>query len=783
MTTDIVLLLIILGAAVLLFVSGKIRMDLTALLVLVALAFTGLVGPAEALSGFSNPAVITVWAMFILSAGLARTGISSLVGRRLLNIAQGRAGRLTAILMTVTALLSSIMNNIGVAAMFLPITLEIARRTRRPPSRLLLPMAYGSLLGGLILLIGTASNLVVRDAMRAGGFAPLELFDFAPGGLVILAISVLYMTLLGRRFLPVRQAPQALSADDPNHLDPDQDQYALQERLAVLELPGDCSLAGKTLVESRIGRALGLNILSIQRQDGRRLPPGPESVLENGDRLLVLGRLDRIDEISAGPLFEIDPGLSALEALVAGDAGLAEFVVTSESPLAGKPLAEIDLRERQDVTVLAIRRGDLVRRTNLQDLALDPGDRLLVYGAADRLAALEPQAGFRRLELAQAEDYHLEERLLAFQVPANSALAGRSLADLRLGAAYGLAVLRVARQGAGWQMPHPDTVLQAGDVLVVEGRRLDIEVLRGLQSLKVERQAQVNLESLTSGPVQIVEVMISPFSHLANKTLREIHFREKFGVSVLAIYRGDRSFRSSLGTIPLQYGDALLCYGEREKLRILARERDFVVLRMELQQEPRLQKAPLAALTMTGVILAVILLNLPIAIAAIAGCAVMVLGGALTMDEAYQSIDWRSIFLIAAMMPLGIAIQQTGLAALLGDMVVQGAGAYGPVAVMGGLMLLCMLATLVMPSPVVAVIMSPIALNAAMSMGIEPKALLLGIAYAIAASFLSPVAIPVNTLIVSPGGYRCGDFIRHGLPLIVIVLVVSLVLLPVLYPY
>jgi di/tricarboxylate transporter len=783
MTSEIILLVLILITSILLFVTGIIRMDLTALLALIALTLTGLVNPEQALSGFSNPAVITVWAMFILSAGLARTGISSLIGTQLLKLARESGGRLIAILMTVTALLSSIMNNIGVAAMFLPITLEIARRTKRPPSLLLLPMAYGSLLGGLILLIGTASNLVVRDAMSASGFTPLGLFDFVPGGLVIMVISVLYMTLIGRHFLPVRKTPRALSADDSVDIGSNQTHYALEERLANLVLPDDSALAGKTLVESRIGRALGLNVLSIQHKNGRQSPPEPNTVLDGGDRLLVLGRLDQIDEVSQRPMFIIDPTIPPPQSLLTGDAGLAEFEISAESPFKGKTLSEISMRRNYDVTVLAIRQDEMIRQTNLQDLTLNPGDRLLIQGLVQYIGALKSQPGFRWLTLKDTADYHLDERLLSIHIPENSSLIGRNLTETRLGAAYGLAVLRVKRHEQDWQMPKPDMLLQAGDKLVVDGRPLDIEVIKGLQSLKVERKVNVDLQRLTTGPLQIVEVMLSPFSALAGKNLRELHFREKYGVSVLAIFRGERSFRSNLGELPLQYGDALLCYGEREKLKILARERDFVVLRMDMQEVPRLKKAPLAALIMAAVIFSVILFDLPIAIAAIAGCTLMVLGGALTMDEAYQSIDWRSIFLIAAMLPLGIAIQQTGTAALLGEMVIKPASTYGPSAILAGLMLLCMTATLVMPSPVVAVIMSPIALNAAINLGISPYAFLLGVAYAIAASFLSPVAIPVNTLIISPGGYRYSDFIKHGLPISLIVLVVSVFLLPILFPY
>jgi di/tricarboxylate transporter len=182
MTLEILLIFTILAAAIVLFITDIVRVDLVGLGVLVVLALTGLVQTDQALSGFSNPAVVTIWAMFILSAALSRTGVSSLIGRQVLRFASGGEGRLIAVLMSVTGLLSAFMNNIGVAAMFLPITMEIARRTKRPASQLLLPMAYGALLGGLVLLIGTASNLLVRDALREAGFTPFGLFDFAPAG-------------------------------------------------------------------------------------------------------------------------------------------------------------------------------------------------------------------------------------------------------------------------------------------------------------------------------------------------------------------------------------------------------------------------------------------------------------------------------------------------------------------------------------------------------------------------------------------------------------------------
>jgi di/tricarboxylate transporter len=478
MNFEIVLTFAILGFAILLFVSEIIRVDLVALGVLVALALTGLVQPEQALSGFSNPAVVTVWAMFILSAGLARTGIASMIGKQVLQIAGSGDGRLIAVLMTVTGLLSAFMNNIGVAAMFLPITMEISRRTRRPASQLLMPMAYGSLLGGLVLLIGTASNLLVRDALREAGFEPLGMFDFTIGGLIIMFASVSYMTFIGRHLLPARETPGPLGATNHTSERDIRTFYGLEERLAYLIVPPGSPLVGKTLSESRIGLALGLNVLNIERQNGQQVPLVANVELVDGDRLLILGRLDRIDEIAAHPILIVEENVPAISRLLTDDIGLAEFQVTAQSALLNKTLAGVQMRQNYGVNVLAIQHGELVRRTNLQNIPLEVGDWLLLQGHKSDLMLFEDQPGFKMLGINDAQRYQLQERLLLISIPEDSSLVGRTLEESRLGSAFGLAALSINQGDDTWKLPQPQTSLQAGDKLVIGGRPQDIEVLR-----------------------------------------------------------------------------------------------------------------------------------------------------------------------------------------------------------------------------------------------------------------------------------------------------------------
>lgn len=783
MSLEIALVFGILTVAVVLFMTDAVRLDLVGLGVLVALALTGLVTTEQAIAGFSNPAVITVWAMYILSAGLARTGVSRMMGNQLMRFAKGGEGKLLSVLMTITALLSSFMNNIGVAAMFLPITMDIARQTKRHASKVLLPMAYGSLLGGLILLIGTPSNLLVRDALREAGLRPLEMFDFTIGGLAILAASVAYMSIIGRRFLPERDTVQPLAADRNAGGRDIRQLYSLEERLAYLVVPEDSPLVGKTLGESRIGKALGLNVLSIRRRTGQRVDAEPDVDIDGGDRMLILGRLDRIEEIAERPIVKVEDDRSTSAALVSKKIGLGEMALTEDSDIVGRTLGEIGFRSKHGLNVLAVCREDAINRTELRDLRFKTGDRLLVHGPKEKLNGPVSDVEITEITVEEAAKYELDEILLVIRIPEGSTLAGRTLRESRLGAAFGLAAYAVKHSAGDWEIPESEAKLEPGDLLLVGGRPRTIEVVRALDKLTIDRDVSVKRERLEVGSLRVVEVMLSPYTSLAEKSLADLRFREQYGVSVLAIWRGDRAYRTELAELPLTFGDGLLCYGPKERFELLARDPDFVVLQTEMQEEPNVKLAPVAGAIMAGVIGAVILLGMPISIAAITGCVLMVASRCLTMDQAYQAIDWKAVFLIAAMLPLGVAMGGTGAAKLLADGVIGTAGSYGPVAVLAGLMTLSIVITQTMPSAVVAVLMSPIAINTASAMDVSPYPFMMGIAYALAASFLSPVAHPANVLVMSPGGYRFSDYIIHGLPISAIVVIISVLLLPILFPF
>ncbi len=779
MTIEIATVLAILVAAIVMFVTERIRVDVVALMVLVSLALTGLVTPAEALSGFANMAVVTVWAVLILSAGLARTGVAGLIGRPVLRLAGGSEARLIATIMLTVGVLSGFMNDIGVAALMLPVVVDIARRTGRPPSRLLMPLAFAALLGGLNTLIGTPPNILVSEALRQYGLEPFHMFDYTPTGIVVMLAGIAFMVLVGRHLLPSRD----IKALSENARAAPGEFFGLHERLFVVRLPADSALAGRPLAQSRLGAALGLNVLAILRPDRNRLAPDPATILLPGDRLLVEGRPDRLAELRGRRALVVEEDHVAVERLRSAEIDFAEVALSPQASLTGLTLEQVKFRRRFGVAVLAIRRGGGVVRTNLEKLPLQRDDVLLVQGSRKQLDALQVESEFLVSGAETAQEYHLEERLVAMRVPEGSILANKTLVETRLGDAFGLGVMGIVRQGATHLMPDAEEMLAAGDLLLVKGRPDDLSTLEGLQSLEIDAEPPPDLAEMESEHVGLVEVVLSPRTTLAGKTLRQIHFRDKYGLSVLAIWREGRAYRSELRDMALRFGDALLLYGPRERLRVLGLEPDFLVLTEAAQEAPRLNKAPIGLLIMAVVLIPVIFDWVPIAISAVVGVVLMVLTRCLTMEEAYRSIEWKAVFLIAGMLPLGIAMEQTGAASFLAEGMVGLVGPAGPLAVLAGLFVLAALASQVMPNPAVAVLLAPIALNTASDLGISPYPLMMAVAISASAAFLSPVGHSANVLVMGPGGYRFSDYTKVGIPLTLVVLLIVVLVVPVFWPF
>ncbi len=782
MTLDIAIVLIILGVSLVLFISEVIRMDLVALLVLGALALTGLVNADQAFAGFSNGAVITVWAMFILSEGLTRTGIADIIGRQVMKLGGTREFTMIVVIMVTGAVLSAFMNNIGVAALMLPVVVDVARRTRIPASRLLMPLAYSTLLGGLMTQIGTPPNLLISESLTRFGLESFKLFDFTPLGGAVMAIGVIFVALFGRMLLPKQIAEHGRQISQRSL----RTQYKLHERTFMMRVPTSSILVGKTLAESRIGSSTGLIILALVRQ-GRSEPlPSRQTVLRGGDGILVQGRVDQFRELRRWSDLVIEREAPVLKSMVAAKVSYAEVTIADTSPLVSELVRHAAFRTRFDVAVVGLRRRNQYRLTNLAYVPLRKGDRVLVQGEHEAITQLEKFSDFADVDILEGErlqeQYQTDDRMFVVRLPKDSDLVGATLRKSRLADVFDFRVVAIFRDGELSVMPRGDEQLAGGDLLLIEGQPSDLDVLRGLQEFEIETSVPANLGAFESERLTLMDATLDPRSTLAGRTVGELNFRERYGIELAGIWREGETVGTELADERLQVGDALLLLGPRDRLQLLSSDSDFLILTPLGQKPPDTRRAPLAALIMLTVVVSVMMGKAPISIAAVIGASIMVLTGCLNMEQAYRSIDWRAIFLIAGMLPLGTAMAETGAATYLADQVMALLGDAGPWPVIMGLYVLTAMATMIIPTAALVVLMAPIVFSAMADMGLQPQTAMMAIAMAASASFTSPISHPANILVMGPGGYRFIDYLKVGVPLTIVVFITVMVLLPILWP-
>jgi len=780
MTVQLILLLAIVLMALIVFIGGWLSVDLVGLLVLSALALLGFLSPEEALAGFSSPAVVTVWAMFILSAGLTRTGIAYRIGQPLQRFSKGSEVVLMVVLMVTASLFSALINTTTVAAILLPTAMDLARRSGRPPARLLMPFSLGCLLGGPFTGISTAPNIIATDILHSAGFETFKIFDFTPITGAIVVAGILFVVTVGRFLLPAGSQKTSDNSGLPNA-----DPYGLDAHLFTTRIRPESPLAGRTLAESRFGSALFVTVVALQRKGVLILAPPPTEILQRGDELIMHGQADIVQQFDGSQHFQIESFDSAQE-MIFQQMIIVHCSVSEHSSLLGATLAESELRRLHQVHVLALQdpEGKAIRDARNHRFAA--GDRLLLQGEKKGLEALVQKDLVTEPQIVTRDEMDLltdgRAKLLPVRIPPGSVLADRSLLESRLGNVFGLTVAGIIRDGVLICMPLPNEKIQVEDLLVMQGSPRDLEILQGLQELKIAEESASLLTELESQQVGVTEVLLSPRTTLTGQTLGALLFREHYGINVLAIWRNGKAFRTALQDMPLKFGDALLVYGQRKKLQAVARDPDFLVLDTAAVQAPRLEKAGFAAAIMVAVIVSAILGVVPIAIAAVAGSAVMVLSGALSMQEAYKAIEWKVIFLIASMLPLGVAIQNTGAAQMGAELLISMVGDLGPRWVVGTIFLVTVVGTQVIPTAALVVLMAPVALSAASSLGISPQLLMMTVAISASASFASPLSHPAHLLVMGPGGYRFMDYVKLGVPLTAVIFTVSVWLLPILWP-
>ena len=593
--------LAVLLAMLVLFVSNRLRLDLVALMGLLALLLAGVIDVDQALAGFADPVVVMIAALFVVGASLFQTGVADIMGRQVERLAgEGFAGLLL-VVMLVTAVLSAFLSSTGTVAVMLPVVLAIARRRQISPSMLLMPLAFASLLGGMTTLIGTPPNLIVSAQLAAAGLEPLGFFDFTLIGLAMLAIGMVYMTLVAPRLLPPRQP----TADGP------------------VRAPG----------WQELFRHYGLS-----------------------------GHITRLR-------------------------------VPADSPLVAAQFTSAALRSDYAVTVLALvsytRRGRWARRAEANTL-IRAGDELQVVGSPEAIDSVVRRFGLQPIGEANGVPAGID--LVDALVPPRSGLIGRSLRDLRLHSGAGVTVIGQRPAGSQGQVADLDRPLKAGDALLMSGI---------LKSMK----------------------------------------------------------------------------------RVARSPRDLVLLHEESEDrgwDPR--RGPLAIAVLLGMMVVMAMNLMPNVQAVLLAAVLLVLLGCVSVPDAYRSINFESVILIAAILPMATALEVTGGLDMASRALMDWTGAAGPIALLAALFLFTSVLSQIVSNTATTVLVAPIAISAGLGLGINPQAAVITVAIAASAAFATPVASPVNTLVLSAGAYRFGDFARIGIPLQLLLLVATLLLVPLLFP-
>lgn len=606
--------LIILALSAVFFAMGKVRSDLVALCALVALLLTGTLTPQEAISGFSNQVVIMMVGLFVVGGAIVQTGLAKKASGKLMMLAGNNEIGLFLLLMVVTAVIGAFVSNTGTVALMMPIVVSLAQKAKIRASRLLMPLAFASSMGGMLTLIGTPPNLVIQEALTESGHQPLGFFSFLPVGLVCIVVGIVVLLPLSKRFLNGRQrGDDDGKARRRKTLDDLLEEYSLKDDLSV-------------------------------------------------------------------------------------------FTVTDASLVKDKSIVELDVQRRYGLSVLEVRR---VKKTHAK----------LMKEVEQRLAG-------------------------------------------------------------------PDTRLMVGDIVYVSGNKQQAE------QMAADMQLNKTSQPLAFYDIGIAEAVLMHNSRLCGKTLRDGGLRRLYSVNVLGVRRGDDYITRNLADLKLRQGDILLIQGKWKNIsRIANLAEGILVMGQPLEEAARVTldyKAPLAAAIMVAMILTMVFDFIPVApvTAVITAGLLMVLTGCIrSVEAAYKTINWESIVLIAAMLPMSVALEKTGASALVARMLADGLGQASPYALLAGVYFTTSLLTMFISNTATAVLMSPIALTSATAIGVSPYPMLFAVTLGASMCFASPFSTPPNALVMQAGGYTFMDYIKVGLPLQIIMGLVMVFVLPLLFPF
>jgi len=612
LTAEMIAVMGILGLTIFLFASEIVRVDVAAISIMVLLGLStlipghnGLVPITHLFDGFSSNAVISIIAVMIIGAGLDKTGIMSQLAGKILKYGGRTESRIITIISATVGVISSFMQNIGAAALFLPVVTRIARRGNLPISRLLMPMGFCAILGGTITMVGSSPLILLNDLIETSNrnlpqsVEPMQafsLFSVAPIGITMLICGILYFVFLGRLVLPVvKDKPQ-----------------------------------------------------------------------ESGSTLHYFSEVYGI----SGEVYEAR--------------------VTPDSPLAGKTLSDVDSAGRGG-WIVAVRNGD--------------------------------------------------ELIVA---------------------------------------PSGEAELWVGTDLAIMGPLASVEHFCSENVLELRKEMNVFSEILSPTAAGIAEVVIRPDSNLIGKSLREIAIRQRYGATVLAIFRIDQVIDTDLPDFTFQAGDTLVLHARWRDIAPIAENNAFAVVTDFPRDDTRPNKLPYAAAFFLLALSLILFTDLRLSVALMSGAVGMIISGVIRIDEAYQSIGWQSVFLLASLIPLGLAVETTGTAAWIAQQTLIVLGDVPVWVLQSSIAVLATVFTLLMSNVGATVLLVPLAVNIAIGAGADPAMFALTVALATSNSFLIPTH-QVNALIMGPGGYRVVDFMRAGGIMTVVFLVVMMLMLNLVF--
>ena len=592
MSVQVAIVFLLIVAAIILFSTEFFSFEITALIITGVLMASGILTIKEGLSGFSNQATITIGAMFILSEGLRQTGVLRALGAVLTFMGKQSFWLAVITIMALTGIVSGFINNTAAVAIFIPVIIGVAKKLGTSPSKLLMPLSFASIAGGVCTLIGTSTNILVNSIAQGEGLQSFSMFDFLPLGIIFLITVFLYLIIYGIQSIPSYMEDQDLTA-----------QFDMDDHISDIQLERGYLNIGKKLKESKITKNLDLDILRLFKED------------------------------------------------------------TSES-------------------------------------------------------------------------------------------AQRSQADL-----------------------------EKGDVLRVRGDTEEINKIEDSSHLTMKPPRHWQDEDLIKGRDTLIEVTLSPNSTWTGKTIDELDLQERFDAIVLALRHQGKCIRDNMEEVNLAEGDSILLSINEDHVPTIIRDPNFLIVSKKELPKYKTDKIILALSILAGVILTAAFNVLPIVVSALIGSVLMIITDCLNSEQAYEAINWKVIFLLAGVLPLGIALDKTGAAGMIAKGLTSLLGPFGPRAVLSGFFILTMIMTNIISNQASAALFAPIVIHAASSMGVSARPFLFAITYAASLSFITPVGYQTNTMIYNPGRYKFTDFVKIGTPLSIILWIVASFLIPLFWQF